>query len=183
MTPTATEHARAAVALEGSTIAYKPGPSRRHRPLHIRPLPLALVVCGGAVGAASRDAVSQAIPTAQGAFPVATLAINLTGAFILGLLLEILVRSGDDLGWRRKVRLLGGTGFCGAFTTYSTFAVETVQLARHSAAPTALAYLAASVAGGLLAAAAGIAVGAARYRAGAAALPVDPDLDRVEVPR
>ena len=179
MTPTATLCCRSS---GGPVIACKARPSRRQRPLHVRPASLALVLCGGAVGAASREAVSQAIPAAQGAFPVATMVVNLTGAFVLGLLLEILVRSGDDMGWRHKARLLGGTGFCGAFTTYSTLAVETVQLARHSAAPTALVYLAASVTGGLLATAAGIAVGAARYRAGAAALPVDADLERVEAP-
>ncbi len=142
-----------------------------------------MVVCGGALGAAAREAVGQALPTAQGAFPVATLVVNLGGAFILGLLLEVLVRAGDDHGWRRRARLLGGTGFCGAFTTYSTLALETVQLVRRSDAVLATAYLAASVTGGLLAAAAGITVGAARYRARTAALPVSPDLDRVEAQR
>lgn len=138
-----------------------------------------LVVCGGAPGAAAREAVEQALPPAGRAFPAATFLINLVGAFVLGLLLEALVRSGDDAGWRRRARLIGGTGFCGAFTTYSTLAVETVQLARHGAWPVAVGYLVASVAGGLLAAAAGIAMGAAHARSSRAGLPVDPDVDEV----
>jgi CrcB protein len=136
-------------------------------------------MAGGVPGAAAREALEQALPPAGREFPAATFLINLVGAFALGLLLEALVRSGDDAGWRRRARLIGGTGFCGAFTTYSTLAVETVQLTRHGAWPVAAGYLAASVAGGLLAAAAGIAIGAARARSATASLPVDPDVDQV----
>jgi CrcB protein len=146
-----------------------------------------LVLCGGAAGAAAREAIDLALPTSAGAFPLATLVINLSGAFALGLLLEALVRSraGDDR--RNRVRLLGGTGFCGAFTTYSTLAVETVQLVRHGRGATAALYLVVSVLGGLLAAVAGISAGAARVRLRADQLavggevsdelPVDSDID------
>ena len=136
-------------------------------------------MCGGVLGAAAREAIEQAMPTARRGFPTATFLINVGGAFILGVMLEALVRSGDDVGWRRKARLFGGTGFCGAFTTYSTLAVETVQLARQGAWSTAGAYVVASVICGFAAAAAGIVVAAPRGRWSGAALPVDPDVDRV----
>ncbi|HET9690947.1 MAG TPA: CrcB family protein, partial [Acidimicrobiales bacterium] len=101
-------------------VAPSPSPARR---LHHTPTAMALVVVGGFAGAGGREAVEQALPPSPGAFPVATFAINLAGAFVLGALLEALVRAGDDTGWRRRARLVAGTGFCGAFTTYSTLAV------------------------------------------------------------
>jgi CrcB protein len=137
-----------------------------------------MVMAGGVLGAGAREAIEQALPTSTHGFPAATLLINLAGAFCLGLLLEALVRSGEDAGWRRQARLLGGTGFCGAFTTYSTLAVETVQLARHGVWSTAGGYLAASAFGGLIAVAGGIALGGVHARWSTDALPVDPDVDQ-----
>jgi fluoride exporter len=86
---------------------------------------------------------------------VATLAVNLLGALLLGALLEALARRGPDTGRRRLLRLGLGTGVLGGFTTYSTLAVETATL------PTALAvaYLAASVLLGAAAALAGVLLG------------------------
>lgn len=153
------------------------------RPLHLRPQAVLLVMLGGVVGAAAREAIEEALPAPGRGFPTATFVINLAGAFILGVLLEALVRAGDDVGWRHKARLIGGTGFCGGFTTYSTLAVESVQLVRHGAWLTAAGYEVASVVVGLLAAAAGIVVGAAHARWSTAALPVDPDVDRMGTPR
>ncbi|HET6873769.1 MAG TPA: CrcB family protein [Acidimicrobiales bacterium] len=148
------------------------------QPLHLNLAAVAAVMCGGILGAAAREAVEQAVRSAGDGFPTGTFVINLSGAFALGLLLEALVRSGDDAGWRRTARLLGGTGFCGAFTTYSTLAVETVQLARHGLWSTAGIYVGASLVGGLMVAVAGIVVGATHARWTTAALPVDPDVDR-----
>jgi CrcB protein len=149
------------------------------RPLHLRPVAVVLVVCGGLFGAAAREVLEQALPAAKHGFPAATFIINLSGAFVLGCLLEALVRSGDDVGWRRRARLAGGTGFCGAFTTYSTFAVESVQLARHGDWSIAVLYVISSLVGGLMLVALGIAVAAwhARRRA-AARRPMGPDVDR-----
>ena len=138
-----------------------------------------LVMVGGVLGAAGREAIEQALPATTHGFPTATFVINLAGAFVLGLLLEELLRSGNDAGWRRRIRLVGGTGFCGAFTTYSTLAVETVQLGRHGAWLTASAYVVASVVGGLAMAATGIVAGAGHARWTAAALPVDADVDEI----
>jgi CrcB protein len=155
-------------------------PGRVAVPLGLKPAAAALVMLGGGLGAAGRDAIGQALPAASHGFPEGTLMVNLAGAFILGVLLEALVRSGEDVGWRRRARLLGGTGFCGGFTTYSTLAVETLQLARHGVWSTAVLYVVVSVLGGLLAAVAGILVGAVHARWSTAWLPVDPDVDQVE---
>lgn len=163
----------------GNLTRAGPPSSRTATPLHLRPLAVALVMAGGALGAAAREAIEQAVPTANRGFPAATLVINLAGAFVLGVLLEALVRSGDDSGWRRKARLVAGTGFCGAFTTYSTLAVETVQLGRHGAWSIGVLYLATSAVGGLVAAVGGIALGAAHARWSTGVLPVDPDVDRI----
>jgi CrcB protein len=147
------------------------------RPLHLRPAALAQVIFGGVFGAAARDVIEQARPTPKGEFPLATWLINLAGAFVLGALLEALARAGDDSGRRRAGRLTAGTGFVGAFTTYSTFAVESDLLVRGGHVTLALAYVLLTVLGGLVAVTAGIAAASGRHRRTQASLPVDPDLD------
>jgi CrcB protein len=126
----------------------------------------AVVLLGGVVGTPLRYAVGLALPTRPGAWPGGTLAVNLLGAFLLGVLLETLVRRGSDAGGRRLLRLGLGTGILGSFTTYSTLAVET-DLLLHAARPgLAAAYALVSVGAGLLASGLGIAAGAARHRRG-----------------
>jgi fluoride exporter len=132
------------------------------RPLHLQPSALALVFAGGVVGTLARYGVEVAVPFRSPDWPVATFLVNLIGAFLLGLVLENLMRRGPDVGARRRARLLAGTGFCGAFTTYSTFALETVLLTRDGHPAMALAYTMSTVALGALAAWAGIVVGAHR---------------------
>jgi CrcB protein len=146
-------------------------------PQHRRVPAWAHVALGGLFGAAARDAVHQALPAAGGAFPWATFVVNLSGAFALGVLLEALVRAGGDRGRRRQARLVLGTGFLGAFTTYSTLAVEADLLVRGAHAVVAVLYVAASVVGGLLTVTAGMTVAAGGHRWQQARLAVDPDLD------
>ena len=84
--------------------------------------PLVLVAMGGFAGATARYGVELALPTV---FPWGTLAVNVVGSFVLGILFyeaQLLGRLSP------KMRLLAGTGFLSSFTTYSTFAVETVSL-------------------------------------------------------
>lgn len=114
------------------------------------------VWAGGAIGCGLRALVELALPLASG-FPWATLLVNLLGAFALALLLELLLLAGDDYGVRRRLRLALGTGLLGGFTTYSTFAVESVDLLRAGAAGTAFAYVALTLTAGTLLAFAGIA--------------------------
>lgn len=75
-----------------------------------------------------RAALQLAAAVPVGQWPWMTMAINVTGAFVLGVLLESLRLRGPDTGRRRFVRLLLGTGFLGGYTTYSTYALETVTL-------------------------------------------------------
>ena len=119
-------------------------------PLHLAPSALALVAAGGAAGTAARYGLSQAVHP-WGAWPAATFLVNLAGAFLLGLLLEALARRGPDHGRRRQLRLLLGTGFCGGFTTFSAFSLETLTLLQGGRPWTAAAYALGSVACGVLA--------------------------------
>jgi fluoride exporter len=130
------------------------------RAVHLRPSMLAVVAVGGTVGTAVRAAIALAVPDVGGV-PVAILAINVVGAFLLGVLLEALVRRGPDMGRRRLLRLGLGTGFCGGFTTYSALAVGAAELLRDGAVATGLAYAAGSVVLGAVAAWGGIATGTA----------------------
>lgn len=135
------------------------GPRTGPRALHRDPAALSLVFVGGALGTAARYGAETTWP-AEGGWPWATFVVNLLGAFVLGLLLEALLRRGPDLGRRRRLRLLAGSGFCGAFTTYSAFALESVDLIRGGETATAAAYLVSTVILGVIAAFAGIVVGA-----------------------
>jgi fluoride exporter len=94
---------------------------------HLRLKYLGLVAMGGAFGTALREAINILAPT-WGGVPIATAAINITGAFLLGYLLEALTLAGEDRGTRRALRLFTGTGVLGGFTTYSALATDTVLL-------------------------------------------------------
>ena len=124
-------------------------------PLSLSPTSLALVWVGGTVGTAARYFTGRAVPHLLGV-PVDTLAVNLLGAFALGLLLE-------GLGNRRaRLRLLLGTGFLGGFTTYSALAFDTVLLARSGQSGHAIGYAAATLLLGVAASAVGVVVAGCR---------------------
>ncbi|WP_281887911.1 fluoride efflux transporter CrcB [Paenibacillus sp. YYML68] len=104
------------------------------------------VAIGGSVGAMSRYAVStmSARRYAGAALPVGTLLVNLLGSFLLGLLW------GQAELIHEKVYVLLGTGFLGAFTTFSTFKVETEAMLHKGSRRTAAAYIAISYVAGVL---------------------------------
>ncbi|MBM7412469.1 CrcB protein [Clavibacter michiganensis] len=137
------------------------------RPVHLRWSSLGLVALGGAVGTGIREALALTWPAPAGGIPVTILLINVVGAFVLGALLEALVRRGPDEGRRRAIRLLVGTGVLGGFTTYSSLATDAASLTG-SALGTALAYAGLSLVVGAAASVAGIATGAAIHRRTAA---------------
>jgi fluoride exporter len=136
----------------------------RPRPLHWRPTALLWVFCGGVLGTALRFAGEILLPFEGAGWPRATFMINLAGAFILGALLEGLARSGGDTGWRQRVRLFAGTGFCGAFTTYSTLALEVSLLGNRGHIAVAVGYGLGSVVAGVVAAWLGIVSAAEVHR-------------------
>ena len=109
---------------------------------------LALIAVGGAIGAMARYALAQ---WRTPGFPYAILVANVTGSFVLGLLLGEVSRSAF---------LLLGVGFCGALTTFSTFALDTMVLAREGRGRAAVLNVVASVAVCIVAAALGLALGA-----------------------
>lgn len=115
------------------------------RPLHLRWQAIAIVFAGGFFGTAARDLLQKSFPHHDGGIPWATFGINVGGGLILGLLLEGLLRAGPDDGWRRRLRLLAGTGFCGAFTTYSSLASDTNSLLLASHPTNAIVYSVGSV--------------------------------------
>nr|WP_255447532.1 CrcB family protein [Schumannella sp. 10F1B-5-1] len=95
--------------------------------MHLRPASLLLVAAGGTVGTLVRELIDLALPRPDG-LPVSILLINVTGALLLGALLEGLARRGPDEGARRRVRLLVGTGVLGGYTTYSALAADSAKL-------------------------------------------------------
>ncbi|PZR53321.1 CrcB family protein [Xylanimonas oleitrophica] len=120
---------------------------------------LGLVALGGALGSVLRYAVSLVTP-APGGWPLATLSVNVLGAFLLGFLLEALARRGPETRRLQRLRLTLGTGVLGGFTTYSSFALEIERLPQDGAAAVAVGYAAATLVVGTLAAVVGVALGA-----------------------
>jgi CrcB protein len=114
------------------------------------------VGAGGFAGGLARYAVGLAWPSRGDVFPWPTLAINTSGAFVLALLLILVL---DVLPPTTYLRPALGTGFCGAYTTFSSVAVASDQLAAHGRPQLAAGYVGASVVAGLAAAWFGIILG------------------------
>ncbi len=109
---------------------------------------LAAIAAGGAIGAAARYLVGQQWPTPRGAFPASTLAVNVLGCALIGVLMVLVTEVWSD---QRLLRPFLGVGVLGGFTTFSTYAVDTQRLVAGGHAATALLYLAATPIGALLA--------------------------------
>ncbi|HEX3393160.1 MAG TPA: fluoride efflux transporter CrcB [Acidimicrobiales bacterium] len=120
---------------------------------------LAVIALGGMLGAAARYGVAQWLPTRTGRFPWATFWTNVSGSFILGLLLVLLV---ERFPPTRLVRPFLATGVLGAFTTMSTYEVETALLIKDGHPLTAASYGLGSLVVGLAVAYAGILTGRIR---------------------
>jgi CrcB protein len=114
-------------------------------------------VVAGAIGAPLRYELDGLVgQRVDGVFPWGILLINVSGSFLLGLLTGL----GLHHGLGKTPRIVLGTGFCGAFTTFSTFTYETVRLLEEGDLTEALANLALTLVLGAGAAAAGLALAA-----------------------
>jgi fluoride exporter len=103
-----------------------------------------LVFFGGGLGSVCRYAVGRLLGNG-GFFPLATFTANTLSCIALGLLLALAARNLLPEPWR----LLLITGFCGGFSTFSTFSVECLQLLRQGQYFIAFAYVASSLLAGL----------------------------------
>jgi CrcB protein len=117
----------------------------------------AAFVAAAALGAPLRYLVDGYIgDRVEGAFPWGTLVINATGSLLLGMLSGLALYH----GFPKAPKVILGTGFCGAYTTFSTFTFETVRLAEDGAVPEAFGNAAATLVVCAAAAALGLAMAA-----------------------
>jgi fluoride exporter len=109
---------------------------------------LLVIACAGSVGALARYAVGRILPTAPGHFPWSTFWINVTGSLAIGFVLVLLAKR---FSRARLARPLVATGFLGAYTTFSTYMVDTDTLFHEHHVATGVIYATASVAAGVIA--------------------------------
>jgi CrcB protein len=109
---------------------------------------LVVIAGAGSVGALARYAVGRILPTAPGHFPWSTFWINVSGSLAIGFVLVLLA---ERFSRARLARPLIATGFLGAYTTFSTYAVDTDTLFHEHDVATGVIYASASVAAGVLA--------------------------------
>jgi CrcB protein len=116
-------------------------------------LQLLFIALGGACGALARYGLSSQVHSLwAGAWPLGTLLVNASGSLCIGVLFVMIERSALHPDWRSVLMV----GFLGAFTTFSTFSLETVELWLQGQGAMAMAYAATSLLGCVAAAAAGV---------------------------
>jgi CrcB protein len=109
---------------------------------------VAAIFAGGAIGALARAGLADAFPSAAGAWPWPTFAVNVVGAFMLG---YFVTRLQERLPLTRYRRPFLGTGLCGALTTFSTMQLELLKMIDGHHYALAFGYAAASIAAGFAA--------------------------------
>ncbi|MCY9694184.1 fluoride efflux transporter CrcB [Paenibacillus alginolyticus] len=105
------------------------------------------LVIGGFIGTILRYATGDFIPPLPNGFPLGILIINFLGCFLLGWFFTVTL---ERWNIRPAIRLGLGTGVIGAFTTFSTFSVQTVDLMQHGHFFVAALYVLLSIIGGIL---------------------------------
>jgi fluoride exporter len=144
-------------ATPGSATTTRPATSRPHRPSGPGLADVAAVAVGGGLGSAARYLISAAFPAGHG-FPWAIFTINISGCFLLGLLVIYLLEVWPP---RRFLRPFLAVGVLGGYTTFSTYAAGVMTLLTGHAVALADAYALSSVLAGLVAAWAGMKAGRA----------------------
>src|SRR4051812_13031510 len=116
--------------------------------MHVDGRELAAIFAGGFAGAVARAGVAQALVPRPGAWPWATFAVNVGGAFLLGYFVTRLQERLPLSAYRRPAL---GTGLCGALTTFSTLQIELLRMLDDDRFGLAAGYALASVAAGFAA--------------------------------
>jgi CrcB protein len=114
------------------------------------------IALAGALGAMARYGLDEAIGRRTGAFPWGIFVVNVTGAFLIGFMVEALEPRFEDQTWVRAAVL---TGFLGAYTTFSTLSLDTYRLLDAGYLGQALANSVGTLAAGLLAVWLGLTLG------------------------
>jgi fluoride exporter len=123
----------------------------------VSPLAWVAFIAAGAIGAPARYLVGVAVSDrVRGATPLGTLLVNVSGSLALGLLTGVALYH----GFPNTSRIVLGTGFCGAYTTFSTFTLETVRRAEEGLTREAIGNALLTVFGCAFAAALGLLIAA-----------------------
>ena len=117
---------------------------------------LLLIAVGGALGALSRYYLDTAVTRLLGASLLGIFIVNVTGSFLLGVLISA---SGTQTAWQLNTRLFAAIGFLGSYTTFSTLTVASVELVRDGDLMRATFNIGGSVIVGLAAAGLGLYTG------------------------
>lgn len=132
-----------------ASLEHGPAQHRARRSsIRAQPDVLAAIAAGGALGAPARYEVAQLIQVGEGSFPWATFWTNVSGSLALGFILILVI---ERFPPTRYLRPFFATGFLGAFTTFSTFAVETDLLIKDGHAGIGVVYAAGSLIAGFAA--------------------------------
>ncbi len=110
---------------------------------------LGLVFLGGGAGSVARYIVTKLVSNRMGGLPFGTLAVNLIGCFLIGVIYAALQKY--SIGNQTEIKLLLATGFCGGFTTFSAFAYENNLFWQQGSNFLALAHILGTLGSGLIA--------------------------------
>jgi CrcB protein len=132
------------------------------------------IAAGGALGTLARYGVARAVVDSVDGFPWATFAVNVSGSFLLGVILTLVTERWPP---SRYVRPFAVIGFCGGFTTFSTFTVEAVRRVQLAHPGVGVVYVFASLAAGLAAVGLGVLVARGGRVEPDHLLSADPDAD------
>jgi fluoride exporter len=134
--------------------AAAPAPAR-HRPPGWDPVVLAAIAAGGVLGAEARYGLGVLLPHTPGQWPWATWLVNVSGCFLIGVLMVVITELTSP---HRLIRPFLGVGVLGGYTTFSTAMVDVQQLAVTGHSEAALGYLAGTVTAAVAAALTGVMV-------------------------